>query len=195
MTSADLLHLHDLLHRHIGPGFHLVLAMLAVELLNLVAFRKLNGLGIVPRTAAGLPCIATAPFLHGDLKHFFANFLPLCVLAFLLGQLLPASFWWITAAIALGTGLLVWLLARRLNHLGMSGVVYGLFGFLTLHGFLAGNDLYLFMSVGLLVLYSGILWGALPTTAKTSWESHLAGLAVGLGVAWVQAKGLPLSLG
>lgn len=40
------------------------------------------------------------------------------------------------------------------------------------------------LSAGLLVLYSGILWGVMPTTAKTSWESHLAGLLVGLGLAW-----------
>lgn len=190
MTTADLLHLHDLLHRLIGPGFYLILAMLAVEFVNLLAFRKLNGMGIVPREPASLGGIVVAPFLHSDLKHFFANFLPLCVLAFLLGQLMPANFWWITGGIALGTGLLVWLLARRLNHLGMSGVIYGLFGFITLHGFLANNLLYLALSAALLVLYSGILWGALPTTARTSWESHLAGLVVGLGLAWLQVRGI-----
>lgn len=40
------------------------------------------------------------------------------------------------------------------------------------------------MSLALLLLYSGILWGVLPSTARTSWESHLAGLLVGLGLAW-----------
>lgn len=131
MTTADLLRLHELLHSLIGPGLYLILAMLAVEFVNLLAFRKLNGMGIVPRQPGGLPGIVVSPFLHGDLKHFFANFLPLCVLAFLLGRLMPAQFWWVTGAIARGTGALVWLLARRLNHLGMSGVIYGLFGFLT----------------------------------------------------------------
>jgi membrane associated rhomboid family serine protease len=184
MTSADFLHGFDLLHRLVGPGLYLILAMLGMELVNLLALRRLNGLGIVPREAAGLRGILVASFLHSDLKHFFANFLPLCVLSFLLGQLLPAKFWWITGAIALGTGLLVWLLARRLNHLGMSGVIYGLFGFLTLHGFLSDNLIYMAASAALLVLYSGVLWGALPTTARTSWESHLAGLLVGLGLAW-----------
>lgn len=184
MTAADLLRLHDLLLDLVGPGLHLILAMLAVELVNLLAFRKLNTLGIMPREPASLAGIAIAPFLHSDLKHFLANFLPLCVLAFLLGRLMPSIFWWITGAIALATGLLVWLLARRLNHLGMSGVIYGLFGFLTLHGFLSDQVLYMAVSMALLALYSGVLWGALPTTARTSWESHLAGLLVGLGLAW-----------
>lgn len=184
MTAADLLRLHDHLFDLIGPGLHLILAMLAVEVVNLLAFRKLNGLGIVPREPASLGGLVVAPFLHSDLKHFLANFLPLCVLAFLLGRLMPEKLWWITGAIALATGLLVWLLARRLNHVGMSGVIYGLFGFLTLQGFLADNLLYFAVSVLLLLLYSGILWGALPTTARTSWESHLAGLLVGLGLAW-----------
>jgi membrane associated rhomboid family serine protease len=184
MTTADLLALLDVLRTLVGPGLWLMLAMLAVELLNLIAFRKLNGMGIVPREAAGLGGILVSPFLHTDLRHFLANVVPLAILAFLLGRLMPEKFWWITGAIVLGTGLLVWLLARKLNHVGASGLIYGLFGYLTLHGFLSGQQLYLGISVVLLVLYSGLLWGALPTTARTSWESHLAGLAVGLGLAW-----------
>lgn len=170
--------------RYLGPGLYLVLAVLLAELLNLVAFRKLNGLGIVPREGGSLAGVLFAPLLHDDLAHFAANFVPLCVLVFLLGQLQPQSFWWIVAIIAAGSGLLVWLVARRANHIGASGLIYGLFGYLALAGFLAGNVTYLAVSVLLLVLYSGMLWGVLPGQARTSWESHLAGLAVGLGLAW-----------
>lgn len=171
---------------YIGPGIYLVLAMLVLELVGLVSFRKVNGLGIVPRDSGALTGVLFAPFLHDDFAHFCANFVPLCVLGFLLGQLQPAHFWWIVAVIALGTGLLVWLLARHGNHIGASGLVYGLFGYLALAGFLSGNRLYLAVSVLLLLLYSGILWGALPTRARMSWESHLFGLAIGLALAWTQ---------
>ncbi|MFZ5757153.1 MAG: rhomboid family intramembrane serine protease [Pseudomonadota bacterium] len=171
---------------HAGPGLYLVLAVIAAELINLVTFRKLNALGIVPRDADSVPGIFLAPLLHENLGHFFANLLPLCVLSLLLGKLFPSGFWWVVLAIALGSGLLVWLLARRAVHIGASGLVYGLFGFLALHGFLSGQLLYLAISIGLLMLYSGILWGALPTAARSSWESHLAGLAVGLGLAWLR---------
>lgn len=169
---------------YLGPGVYLLLAVIAAELLNLLTFRKLNALGIVPREPSALAGIAFAPLLHDDLRHFFANLVPLAVLGVLLGKLLPGAFWWLVAALVLGPGLLVWLLARRANHIGASGLVYGLFGFLALYGFRTGNLLYLAVSIVLLVLYSGFLWGVLPTTARTSWESHLAGLAVGLALAW-----------
>lgn len=181
MTAPELL---TFSLRHYGPGLWLVLAMIASELVNLLTLRKLNGLGIVPREAAGLPGILVSPLLHNDLRHFLANLLPLLVLCFALGRLMPLQFWWIIAALVAGTGGLVWLLARRRLHLGASGLIYALFGFLTLQGFLGGHTLYLVVSIVLLVLYSGLLWGVLPTTARTSWESHLFGLATGLALAW-----------
>lgn len=181
MTAHELF---ALLLRLLGPGLYVILAVLAAELLNLATLRKLNGLGIVPREAAGLPGIALSPLLHLDLKHFLANVAPLAVLVVVLGHLMPGRFWMVLAALTLGTGLAVWLLARRRNHLGASGVVYALLGYLTLHGFLADNLWYAALSVLLLVLYSGLLWGTLPTTARTSWESHLFGLALGLALAW-----------
>lgn len=181
MTAADLLALSL---RYYGPGLWLLLAVVGVELVNLLALRKLNGLGIVPREAGGLPGILVSPLLHNDLRHFLANLLPLAVLCFALGQLLPGRFWWVVGALAAGTGSLVWLLARRRLHLGASGLVYGLLGFLILRGFLGGQLLWMAASVALLLLYSGVLWGVLPTTARTSWESHLFGLGVGLALAW-----------
>lgn len=181
MTAADLL---TLSLRYYGPGLWLLLAVVGVELVNLLALRKLNGLGIVPREAGGLPGILVSPLLHNDLRHFLANLLPLVVLCFALGQLLPGRFWWVVGALVAGSGSLVWLLARRRLHLGASGLVYGLLGFLILRGFLGGEMLWMAASVALLLLYSGVLWGVLPTTARTSWESHLFGLGVGLALAW-----------
>lgn len=181
MTLADCF---DLALRHYGPGLWLLLAVIAAELLNLVSLRRLNGLGIVPRESAGLAGIVCAPFLHDSVGHFLANLLPLFILGYALGQFAPGHFWWVTAALVLGTGALVWAFARRRNHLGASGLVYGLLGYLTLSGFLSGQLLYMAGSAVLLLMYSGVLWGVLPTTARTSWESHLFGLAAGLGLAW-----------
>lgn len=181
MTFPELF---DLARSHYGPGLWLLLAVVAVELLNLVTLRRLNGLGIVPRASAGLPGIVCAPFLHTGVGHFLANLVPLFILAYALGQVAPTRFWWITGALVLGTGVLVWALARRVNHIGASGLVYGLLGYLTLRGLLSGEPWQVAGSIVLLLMYSGVLWGVLPTTARTSWESHLAGLATGLALAW-----------
>lgn len=181
MTATDLL---SLSLRYYGPGLWLLLAVIAVELLNLLTLRKLNGLGILPREPAGLPGILLSPLLHNDVRHFLANLLPLAVLCFALGQLLPEKFWWVVMALVAGTGALVWLLARRRVHMGASGLIYGLLGFLVLRGVLTGELLWMVVSAGLFLLYSSVLWGVLPTTARTSWESHLFGLALGLALAW-----------
>ena len=107
MTARDLL---DLALRHYGPGLWLLLAVAVAELANLLSLRRLNAFGIVPREAAGLPGILLGPLLHHDLRHFAGNLLPLFVLGFLLGRLLPGQFWAVTGAITAGTGLAVWLL-------------------------------------------------------------------------------------
>lgn len=191
MIADDAMHALQTARHYFGPGFWFVLAILVVEATNLLTLRNLNALGIRPREAAGLPGILLSPFLHADIKHFTANFPPLLVLCFALGQLMPAQLTCVLGALIAGTGTLVWLLARQKIHVGASGVIYGLFGFLTLHGFLAGNLLHAGVAVGLLVLYSGILWGVLPKTAQTSWESHLAGLVAGFALAWWEPLWLP----
>jgi len=181
MSAADYL---DLARQYFGPGIWFVLAVLVVELLNILTLRNLNTLGILPREASGLAGIPFAPLLHADFKHFLANFPPVVVLGFALGKLMPTEFWWIFAALTLGTGLLVWLFARKRMHIGASGVIYALFGFLTVHGYVSGNLVHVLVAAVLLLLYSGMLWGVIPKAAQTSWESHLAGLLVGALLAW-----------
>jgi len=191
MTTHDVLQALHAGRYHFGPGFWCVLALLATELANLLTLRSLNALGIRPREASGLPGIVLSPLLHADIRHFAANFPAAVVLCFALGQLMPAQFLPLLAAMVLATGTLVWLLARRQVHVGASGVIHALFGFLTLHGFLAGDLLHAGVAAALLMLYSGILWGIIPKTAQTSWESHIAGLAVGLALAWWEPRWLP----
>lgn len=181
MSPTELL---QTAQHYFGPGVWVVLAMCTAELLNLITLRSLNGLGILPRTAAGLPGILFSPLLHADIKHFLANFPPVIVLTFALGQVMATRFWAVLAVLTLATGLLVWLLARRRIHVGASGLIYALFGFLTVHGYVSGNLVHVAVAAVLLLLYSGFLWGVLPGTAETSWESHLAGLLTGGSLAW-----------
>ena len=87
--------------------------------------------GIHPRRFLSLPAIFTAPLLHVDLAHLLSNSIPLAILGFLSGDLLPPHQFFLLLFIAIGgSGLGVWLFGRRAIMLGASGLVFALFGFL-----------------------------------------------------------------
>jgi membrane associated rhomboid family serine protease len=86
------------------------------------------------------------------------------------------SFFW--------TNILVWMFARgNANHLGASGLIYGLAFFLIFFGFFRRDFLSIIVSIVVLLLYGGVFWGVLPTDPVVSWESHLAGALVGISTA------------
>lgn len=140
----------------------------------------LSVFGIEPRTAAGLIGILTAPLIHGDLLHLISNSIPLLFLGFVLyffyprigGSVFFRSYFW--------TNFLVWLFARPANHIGASGVVYGLAFFLISFGIFRRDFMSIFISIVVMLLYGGVFYGVLPSDPRISWESHLAGALVGI---------------
>ncbi len=142
--------------------------------------------GITPRREDELVNIFTAPFLHLSFAHLAGNSVPLAVLGFLAALRGLARFLAITLVIIVVSGLGVWLIAPPGSvTLGASGIVFGYFAYLVVRGFLdrrLGD-----ITIGLLVLllYGGILWGALPTQRDVSWQAHLFGLLGGLLAAWM----------
>jgi len=139
---------------------------------------------IVPRTPAGLLGILTAPFLHANLAHLSANLPPFVVLGALVLQKGSQRFVETAAVVVLGTGLLVWLFARRGAHLGASGVVFGFFGYLVGLGLFLHTTSDLLIAVLVLLAYGGLLLGLRPARGQTSWEAHLFGFTVGLAKVW-----------
>lgn len=83
------------------------------------------------------------------------------------------------------TGLCVWLMARPSSHIGASGVVYALAGFVVGAAFHRGNRRALALALVVTFLYGSMLWGILPLEAGVSWESHSFGLSNGLLAAWL----------
>lgn len=141
----------------------------------------LNSLGIVPRTSKGLVGIIASPFLHANLLHLISNTIPLLVLSLLLvifyEKITPSV---IGFVMVVGGGL-VWLLARSANHIGASGVIYGLAAFLIVYGIIKKNLVSIILSVLVAVIYgSSMLSGILPVRGFVSWESHLFGAAAGV---------------
>jgi membrane associated rhomboid family serine protease len=78
------------------------------------------------------------------------------------------------------TNVLVWLFGRNSNHIGASGVVYGLAFFLIFFGIFRRDFTSMMISVVVIMLYGGVIYGVLPTDPRVSWESHFAGALVGI---------------
>ena len=108
----------------------------AVYLVDMLLPGELARFGIRPRSLAGLWGIPASPFLHAGIPHLIANsgaLFVLLVLALSVDRVLAAEA--IVIIIVVGGGL-VWLFgAPRTVHVGASGVIFGLIGFLLFAGF------------------------------------------------------------
>jgi membrane associated rhomboid family serine protease len=158
----------------------------ALEAVDVLSGHRLDGLGIEPRKAGELLDIVPSAFTHFGFGHVAANSLPLLVLGFLaalrgIGRFLAVSL----TVIVIG-GLGVWLVSpAHTNTAGASGLIFGLFGYLLVRGFVDGRPLDIVVGLGVGALYGSILWGALPTARGVSWQGHLFGLLGGITAAFV----------
>lgn len=146
----------------------------------------LGWLGIRPRTATGLIGILTAPLIHGNLVHLVSNTIPLLSLGVILFYFYPRIGGRVFLQCYLITNALVWLFSPRVSyHIGASGLIYGLSAFLIFFGLLRRDFGSLIISIGVFTMYGGIFYGIFPDNPHVSWESHLAGVIVGVTSAFV----------
>ncbi len=165
----------------------------AVEFVNTLMLHSLNRVfGLRPRTPEGLVDILTFPLLHASLAHLFSNTLPLIIFGFLVFLSGLRVFLTALAASWLGSGLTVWLIGGYNITVGASGLVFGLFAFLLVRGFLNRHWGQILLSVVLFLAYGGILFGVLPTVAGyVSWQAHLGGAAGGVVAALLLRRRTP----
>ena len=158
----------------------------------LVAFsssKASQSLAVVPRTVAGLVGLITAPFIHANFAHLAANLPPFLVLGTLVLLRGESHFLKVALIIAALQGVLLWLLARKAAHVGMSGVIFGFLGYLLMLAWFTRATPDLLAAAGVLIFYGGMLAGVAPARGSTSWEGHLFGLFAGLGTAWFEFQG------
>jgi membrane associated rhomboid family serine protease len=157
-------------------------------------FIPITQFGIIPRTAWGLVGILTSPFLHGGIRHLVSNTIPLIVLLLILNYFYQKKAVSVIAFTIIIGGLFVWIFARSSNHIGASGLIYGLAAFLIANGFIEKKILPLVISIVVILLYGGLIWGVFPSTyGRVSWESHLFGAISGILIAFILKgeKGTP----
>src|SRR4029450_6964156 len=112
----------------------LIGGILAVFLLEIVAPEEVLSHGLVPRSQRGLVGIATMPFLHANLAHLLGNLVSLVVLLAFMIVFHPKHLIVDVVLIAFVGGLMLWLFGRPAVHIGASGLIYGLAGFMIAAG-------------------------------------------------------------
>ncbi len=149
-----------------------------------------NSFGIYPRNLIGLRGVFFSPFIHGDLSHLWHNTLPLLILSASLFFFYRNTAWKVICIGVLFTGILTWSFGREANHIGASGVIYMLFGFLFFKGVVAKHFRLIALSFIVVFIYGSMIWYTLPVDPKISWEGHLSGLVVGVLLAFLIKSGI-----
>jgi membrane associated rhomboid family serine protease len=164
-----------------GVTILLPLAILAIpwtqELIDQLVF---GGRWNLPLTPGGsFLGLFTSPFSHAGFGHLLGNslaFVPLSWLVLARGRRDYLAVW-------IGVILLqipIWLFGSASSH-GLSGVVYGLFGYLVLIGWLEKRPLSILLSVIALLTFGELLPSLLPflNPPEVSWIGHAAGFGGG----------------
>ena len=173
------------IRQNLQTAFAAIAILWLVYFLNLILEIDLRLYGIVPRDIDELIGILAAPFLHVDIQHLTANsgilFILLAVsLSYSRAQTLKA----VLIMVILGGGM-VWLLGTGGTiHIGASGIIFGLIGYLMCLGFFRRNWKAVMISVAITILYGGSLYSLLIYIPGISWSGHLFGFVSGVVAAW-----------
>ena len=166
--------------------------LLLLHLLRLLLGMPAATWGIIPREMIGLHGILTAPLAHGNWGHLANNAVPIFATVFLLTYFYRKIAARAMLIMYVLTGVFVWLLARGagwgadygISHVGASGVAYAFVSFLFWMGVFKRSVQSIIVALIILLYFSGMIAGILPDQLNVSWESHLIGGVVGMGVAW-----------
>lgn len=169
-------------------GFPLTIAavMVAIELFDfLTPFYDLDQWGVKSWSIFHLPGIALMPLLHGGWAHLASNLLPFIILGTLLamrGQFIRVS---ILGTLLIGAALWFWPFSNA-THIGASGLVLCYFGFLLVRGVRTRQWQDLLISLGVALIYGLSMWATVTNfSAGVSWQGHIFGLIIGVGLGWL----------
>jgi membrane associated rhomboid family serine protease len=161
-----------------------------VQLINAIGGHWLDRFGVIPRSLTGLKGILFAPFLHGSWGHLVANTVPLLILGWMVMLRRKRDFFTVAGVSGLVAGVGTWLIgATNSVHIGASGVVFGLIGYLISRGVMERKFWSILAAVVTLFLYGGAtIGGILGAGSGISWEGHLFGLIGGIIASYYMLK-------
>lgn len=158
----------------------LILLIWLVFWFQVRVYSGIRNFGIQPASFEGLVGVLSSPFIHADIQHLYNNTIPLLVLSTCLFFFYPKIAWKVIVYGILISGLITWIIAKRGNHIGASGLIYVLFGFIFFKGLIARNYRLIALSFMVVFLYGSLVWYVFPIKEGMSWQGHLSGLLTGL---------------
>jgi membrane associated rhomboid family serine protease len=139
------------------------------------------GHGIVPRTWYGIEGIPAAPFIHASLAHLVANTIPFLILGALVLMRGVFEFVFVVVTTALVAGAGTWMFgAPNTEHVGASGVVFGLFGYLLFRMMFDRRLSSAVITLIVAVVYGAAMLRSLIPAESISWTGHFFGFLAGI---------------
>ncbi len=162
--------------------FLAVCVLWLIQAINAWHGYALNSYGILPRATDGLIGVLAGPFLHASFMHLLNNSVAFIMLGALVslsrgGKYLLLK---LTIFLIVWGGLSTWLFARQYYHVGLSGVIFGYWGFLTINGVFEKSLQSILLSLFAIVFYGGMIFGVFPTSEGISFEGHIFGALCGV---------------
>ena len=182
-------HTFDLTLKHaFFPAVLIVSLMWLVFIIDYILPVELYKWGVMAQSLEGLKGVVFMPFIHSteDFKHIFNNSVPTFILMTVLFYSYKQVAWRVFLSSWVLTGLFVWIFAvqGKAYHIGMSGVIYALVGFLFTSGVIRRYFPLQALSLFVVFLYGSLIWGIFPMEPRVSWQGHFMGLIVGIWLAF-----------
>ena len=156
-----------------------------VYVINLFLPVDLRVFGIRPQNIEGLWGIVFSPFLHANYGHLIANTGALFVLLLVALTFSRKLTLIALLIIAVLGGGLVWVFSdANTIHIGSSGIIFGLIGFLIFIGVFRREWRALAVSVVICLIYGGALFSLFYYLPGISWTGHFFGFFAGVLAAW-----------
>lgn len=169
-------------------AFLFILLIWLVKLIEIIEGISFFRIGLKPRSITGLAGIVTAPLIHSDFNHLINNTIIIYILTAGLVYFYRDLWYKILLISWLISGMMVWIAARSSYHIGCSGIIYAIASFIFFSGIFRKNINLMAISLLVVFLYGGLVWGVLPIFPKISWEYHLFGGITGAMLAFVYRK-------
>lgn len=166
----------------------IVLVCIAVQLVNVLLNGYLLDYGLLPRHLNHAIGLLAYPFIHGSWAHLVSNMVSFSALAYLVsrsgaGRLIAVfMISWVVSGVS------VWLFGRMHYHIGLSGIIYGLWAYLLVYAVLRRSLKSLAIALIVMFFYGPMLTGIIPAHSWISYESHLSGALAGVMAGYVFAR-------